>query len=96
MLQIVTLFRFLSNRFRKSFICLKLQSQSDGGYFCGFCLLCVQCAVAFCNSFSGFWTAYYRVEKINRNMIRNWLESTIGNDFVMRQGSMGEASSWSL
>jgi hypothetical protein len=29
-------------------------------------------------------------------MIRNWLESTIGNDFVMRQGSMGEASSWSL
>ncbi|RLM80389.1 uncharacterized protein C2845_PM12G12380 [Panicum miliaceum] len=65
---------------------LALLNTTGGGYQC-----IPKCAVAFCNSFSGFWTAYYRVEKINRNMIRNWLESTIGNDFVMRKGSMGEA-----
>jgi len=27
---------FLSNRFRKSSTCLNVQSQSAGGYFCGF------------------------------------------------------------
>ncbi|PUZ75230.1 hypothetical protein GQ55_1G137800 [Panicum hallii var. hallii] len=43
---------------------LALLNTTGGGYQC-----IPKCAVAFCNSFSGFWTAYYRVEKINRNMV---------------------------
>ena len=69
MLQIVPLFSISFQPIQKKLHLSERSVAISWGIFLWFFFCCV-CTVAFCNSLSGFWTAYYWVEKINRNMIR--------------------------